>query len=88
MERGGQQPNKSLKILAGNVVPSTPFRWCVAMLGGQYSIRGYAGQVIVLTALFQGLNARYYFARSQRVKDYLKETPGWIVEIQRSTSTL
>ena len=44
--------------------------------------------VIVLTAVFQGLNARYYFARTQRVEDYLKETPGWIVEIQRSTSTL
>ncbi len=44
------------------------------------------GTVIVLTALFQGLNARYYFARTQRVEDYLKETPGWIVEIQRSTS--
>ncbi len=46
------------------------------------------GTVIVLTALFQGLNARYYFARTQRVKDYLRETPGWIVEIQRSTSAL
>ncbi len=44
--------------------------------------------VIVLTAVFQGLNARYYFARTQRVKDYLRETPGWIVEIQRSTSAL
>ncbi len=46
------------------------------------------GVVIVLTVLFQGLNARYYFARTQRVEDYLRETPGWIVEIQRSTSAL
>ena len=46
------------------------------------------GLVIVVTALVQGLNARYYFARTQRVKDYLKETSGWVVEIQRSTSTL
>ena len=44
--------------------------------------------VIVLTAVFQGLNARYHFARTQRMEDYLKETPGWIVEIQRSTSAL
>ncbi len=46
------------------------------------------GTVIVLTALFQGLNARYYFVRIERVEDYLRETPGWIVEIQRSTSAL
>lgn len=46
------------------------------------------GGVIVVTLLFQGLNARYYFARSQHVEDYRRETPGWIVELQRSTSTL
>ncbi len=46
------------------------------------------GTVIVLTSLFQGLNARYYFVRVERVEDYLRETPGWIVEIQRSTSAL
>ena len=46
------------------------------------------GGVIVLTALFQGLNARYYFARVQRVEDYLDKTPGWIVDIQRSTAPL
>ncbi len=46
------------------------------------------GVVIFVTALVQGLNARYYFARTQRVKDYVRETPGWIVEIQRSTSAL
>ena len=46
------------------------------------------GVVIFVTALVQGLNARYYFARTQRVKDYVGETPGWIVEIQRSTRML
>ena len=46
------------------------------------------GVVIFVTALVQGLNARYYFARTQRVEDYLEETPSWVVEIQRSTSTL
>jgi len=47
----------------------------------------YVG-VIVLTVLFQGLNARYYFARTKHVEDYRRETPGWIVELQRSTSVL
>ena len=51
-------------------------------------MRKLAKVVIVLTVLFQGLNARYYFARTRRVEDYVKETPGWIVEIQRSTSAL
>ena len=46
------------------------------------------GAALVFTALVQGLNARYYFVRIERVEDYLRETPGWIVEIQRSTSAL
>ncbi len=46
------------------------------------------GVVIVVTAPVQGLKAPYYFARIERVEDYLRETPGWIVEIQRSTSAL
>ncbi len=43
------------------------------------------GVVIVLTLLFQGLNARYYFVRSQQLKDYLERTPEWIVDMQRIT---
>lgn len=41
--------------------------------------------VIVLTLLFQGLNARYYFVRIQQLKDYLEQTPKWIVDMQRIT---
>lgn len=40
--------------------------------------------VILLTVLFQGLNARYYFARKAMIDEYLSETPDWIVEIQRN----
>ena len=32
--------------------------------------------VIALTALFQGLNARYYFRRIAMIEEYLSETPG------------
>ena len=46
------------------------------------------GGVIALTVLFQGLNARYYFGRTQQMEDYRRETPAWIVELQRSTSAL
>ncbi len=44
--------------------------------------------VIVLTLLFQGLNARYYFARIKLVQGYLEETPAWIIDLQRATAGL
>ncbi|MGI8978435.1 MAG: hypothetical protein ACR2FY_04350 [Pirellulaceae bacterium] len=43
------------------------------------------GTVIALSAVFQGLNALYYFTRSRHILAYLRETPGWIVEMQRAT---
>jgi hypothetical protein len=39
--------------------------------------------VIVLTVIFQGLNARYYFAQKRMLAEYLSETPDWIVDLQR-----
>jgi hypothetical protein len=44
--------------------------------------------VIVLTLLFQGLNARYYFARIKLVQEYLEETPAWIIDLQHATAAL
>ena len=44
--------------------------------------------VIVVSGLAQGLNARYYFARTRLVEDYVRDTPQWIVELQRSSSVL
>ena len=41
------------------------------------------GMAILLTLLFQGLNARYYFARVRMLAEYLRETPDWIVDLQR-----
>ncbi len=41
------------------------------------------GIAILLTLLFQGLNARYYFARVQLLADYLRETPDWVVDLQK-----
>ena len=46
------------------------------------------GAVILLSLLIQGLNARYYFARTKLVHDYLNATPAWIIDLQRSTSAL
>lgn len=44
------------------------------------------GAVIAATAIFQGLNARYYFVRVARMREYLRLTPAWVVELQRSSA--
>ena len=35
-------------------------------------------------AIFQGLNARYYFVRTARIRDYVRDTPPWVLDLQRS----
>ena len=42
--------------------------------------------VIVLSVIFQGLNAVYYFTRRQHIESYLRETPDWVVDVQRTTA--
>jgi hypothetical protein len=42
----------------------------------------FYGSVIVLTAVFQGLMARFYFARVGVIVAYLKDTPAWVVDLQ------
>jgi hypothetical protein len=49
-------------------------------------VAGFYGTVIILTALFQGLTALYYFRRRKYVSAYLRETPAWVQEIERTTS--
>lgn len=41
------------------------------------------GTVLVLSIIFQGLNALYYFSRRKHVDAYLKETPDWVLDLQR-----
>jgi ABC-type enterobactin transport system permease subunit len=44
------------------------------------------GTVIVLSAIFQGLNALYYFTRRKHVEAYVQETPEWVLNVQRMTT--
>ncbi len=44
--------------------------------------------LIVLTVLFQGLTALYYFTRTSHLRAYLEQTPPWVVDIQRRSSGL
>ncbi len=40
--------------------------------------------VIAATGLFQGLMARYYFKRIPMVEAYVRETPAWVLDLQRA----
>ncbi len=42
--------------------------------------------VIAVTIVVQGLNARYYFVRVARLQEYLRETPGWVLDLQRAAT--
>ncbi|KAA5542776.1 efflux RND transporter permease subunit [Roseiconus nitratireducens] len=44
------------------------------------------GSVIVLSLVFQGGNAIYYFTRRKYVDAYLHETPQWVRDFQRATA--
>lgn len=43
------------------------------------------GIVLALSVVFQGLNAFYYFTRRGHVEAYLRETPQWVLDLQRAT---
>ena len=42
------------------------------------------GSVLVLSIIIQGINARYYQARSRTLRDFLERTPNWIVDLHRA----
>jgi len=42
--------------------------------------------VIAITGIFQGLLARFYFKRIGMVEAYVRETPDWVLEMQRAAS--
>jgi hypothetical protein len=44
------------------------------------------GSVIVLSAIFQGGNAWYYFSRRRLLEGYVRDTPDWICQVQRATA--
>lgn len=39
--------------------------------------------MILAAVIFQGLNARYYFVRVERLREHLRRTPPWVLELQR-----
>jgi hypothetical protein len=43
------------------------------------------GSVILLSVIFQGANAIYYFTRRGLIEGYLSDTPAWVLDLQRAT---
>jgi len=41
--------------------------------------------VIAATGIFQGLTARYYFVRVSMIRGYVRDTPQWVLDLQRAT---
>lgn len=48
---------------------------------------GFYGLVALLSVVFQGGNAWYYFRRRRHVEAYVNETPAWVLDLQRLTQT-
>jgi hypothetical protein len=44
------------------------------------------GTVMLVSVIFQGLNALYYFTRRKHVEAYLHETPEWVLDLQHILS--
>jgi hypothetical protein len=47
---------------------------------------GAYASFIVVTVILQGLNARYYHVRIEWLREYLSQTPEWVLSVQRSTA--
>jgi hypothetical protein len=50
-------------------------------------VLAFYGLVIGLSALFQGGNALYYFTRRKYVEKYVRDTPAWVTDLLRATSS-
>ena len=46
------------------------------------------GSVIVVSVIFQGWNAAYYFTRRKHIETYVRETPAWVLDLQRLTAVV
>ena len=54
----------------------------VAELRRMITLAAYGG-LIVATLIFQGLTALYYFRCARRIRTNLRQTPQWVVDLQR-----
>ena len=43
------------------------------------------GCIIVISIIFQGLTSWYYFSRARHLRDYLDQTPQWVVQMREAS---
>ena len=46
------------------------------------------GCIIVISIIFQGLTAWYYFSRSRIMRAYVEQTPTWILDVHKGMPLL
>ena len=49
-------------------------------------ILGVYGLIIVLSLIFQGGTACYYFTRKRHLQAYLDQTPDWVIQCQQDAT--
>lgn len=74
-------PNPYAEVMAGETTLAGPLG-SLDQLYKTISLAMY-GDLIAGTLIFQGLNSLYYFTRRKHLEAYLRETPEWVVELQR-----
>jgi len=74
-------PNPYAEAMAGETTLAGPLG-SIDQLYKTISLAIYGG-LIAGTLIFQGLNSLYYFTRRKHVQTFLRETPEWIVQLQR-----
>ena len=53
----------------------------------QKALLALYGGMIAAALLYQGLQSLYYFRRGKMLREYLSQTPAWIVRLQRRTAS-
>ncbi len=74
-------PDPYAEAMAGEPMLAGPLG-SINQLYRTLSLAFYGG-LIAATVIFQGLNALYYFTRRKYVEAYLRQTPEWVVQLQR-----
>ena len=74
-------PSPYAEAMAGEPMLAGPLG-AIEQLHKTLALAMYGG-LIAGTLIFQGLNSLYYFTRRKYVEAYLRETPEWVVQLER-----
>ena len=78
-------PNPCQDALAASGGQAVPLLGSIGELYNTITIATY-GAMIILSIIFQGGTAWYYYSRQKYILAYLNDTPEWVVNLQRATA--